>query len=116
VLDGPSSSINLFASDGMRISGTGEDFLRRLSPSSGANWESRGYLLCCNAARVDAYPSAMRRSMGGGLLVDRLRMGKQGRRRDLLDGLAPAPVEKVGIVADQRAYSDRWADSLVVCR
>ena len=74
--------------------------------------EERGYLLLCNAARRDAYPSRMAREMGGGRKVYVLRMGRQARMSDLVDSLEEASLELVTTVAAQKAAYEAWLDSL----
>ncbi|HEY7023128.1 MAG TPA: hypothetical protein VH349_18565 [Ktedonobacterales bacterium] len=74
--------------------------------------EARGYLLLCNAARRDAYPSRMAREMGGGRKVYLLCMGCQARMSDLVDSLEEASLELVTTVAAQKAAYEAWLDSL----
>jgi hypothetical protein len=104
---GPPWTVNVVLPEGVKVSGQAEDIFDALCETR-RGLEARGYILCCNGARVDAYPSAMSRSMSDGRLVYRLRMGKKARRRDLLDVFRPAPSDKVGTVAEQREYFDRW--------
>jgi hypothetical protein len=49
----------------------------------------------------------MARDMGGGRAVYELTMGKPGRF-PLVGLFEPAPHEKVGTVAEQDAYYERW--------
>lgn len=74
--------------------------------------ELDGYVLLCNAARKDAYPSRISREMGGGRKVYLHKLGMQGRREDLVDTLGVAAYEQVGTVAEQRAFYDAWLESL----
>jgi hypothetical protein len=74
--------------------------------------EERRYLLLCNAARRDAYPSRMAREMGGGRKIYLLRMGHQARMNDLVDSLGEASLELVTTVGAQRAAYEAWLDSL----
>jgi hypothetical protein len=74
--------------------------------------EKEGYLLLCNAARRDAYPSRMSRQMAGGRKVYVLKPGMQGRREDLVDVFEAAPFEKVGTVTEQRLAFEAWLRSL----
>ncbi len=70
---------------------------------------SGGYLLLCNGARKDAFPSAMARDMGGGFKLYITAMGVPGGT--LVDTLDPAPLETVSTVAQQAAFHKAWLDS-----
>lgn len=72
-------------------------------------FERKGFLLCCNGARIDAYPSAMSRDMGMGLKVYISEMGKSGG--ELVETLDPAPFDKISTVADQKAWHREWFES-----
>lgn len=74
--------------------------------------EQKGYLLLCNAARKDAYPSRMAREMGGGRNIYLLRPGMQARREDLVDIFGEASFDQVGTVAEQNAFYENWIRSL----
>lgn len=74
--------------------------------------EEEGYLLLCNAARKDAYPSRMSRQMSGGRKVYLLKSGLQGRREDLVDVFDAAPLDHVGTVTEQRLMFEAWLRSL----
>jgi hypothetical protein len=74
--------------------------------------EEAGYLLLCNAARRDTYPSRAVRQMGGGFKVYVLHMGQQAKLSDLVDALAPAAVGDVVSVAEQKAAYEKWLRSL----
>lgn len=52
----------------------------------------------------------MARDMGGARAVYELTIGKPGRP-PLVGLFEPAPPEKVGTVADQDAYNQRWLAS-----
>jgi hypothetical protein len=74
--------------------------------------EKDGYLLLCNAARRDAYASRMSREMGGGRMVYVLKSGNQAQGEDMVDALAPATIDKVASVAEQREWYGSWLRSL----
>jgi len=74
--------------------------------------EGKGYLLLCNAARKDAYPSRMALEMGGGRKIYILRHGMQARREDLIDIFGAASIDQVCTVAEQRASYESWTRSL----
>lgn len=74
--------------------------------------EREGYLLLCNAARRDAYPSRMTLEMGGGRKLYILRHGVQARREDLVDVFGAASIDQVCTVAEQRAGYESWLRSL----
>ncbi|MGA3988737.1 hypothetical protein ACI2TK_21305 [Ralstonia nicotianae] len=74
--------------------------------------EQDGYLLLCNGARRDAYPSQMILEMGGGRKIYLLQPGRQTSRQDLVDIFGAATIEQVCTVAEQRASYDAWIRSL----
>lgn len=74
--------------------------------------EQNGYVLLCNAARKDAYPSRMGREMGGGRKVYLHKLGAHGRREDLVDALGAAAYDQVSTVDQQRSFYDAWLGSL----
>jgi len=74
--------------------------------------EQDGYLLLCNAARKDAYPSRMSREMGGGRKIYLLKQGMQAHREDLVDVFAAATYDQVATVAEQRSTYEAWIRSL----
>lgn len=57
--------------------------------------EQQGYLVLCNGARRDAYPSRMALQMGGGLKVYLLKAGEPARREDLVDIWGSASLDQV---------------------
>ncbi|QEO95659.1 hypothetical protein [Xanthomonas oryzae] len=74
--------------------------------------EQEGYLLLCNGARRDAYPSRMTLQMGGGRKIYLLHSGRQANREDLVDIFDAAPIEHVCGVDEQRAAYEAWVRSL----
>ena len=69
--------------------------------------EPLGWYPLCNGARIDCYPSGMARDMGGARAIYELTIGKAGRP-PLVGLFEPAPAAKVGTVAEQDAYHQRW--------
>lgn len=74
--------------------------------------EKVGYLILCNGARTDAYPSRMSRQMGEGGKLYVFKSGIPAQREDLVSIFGPADFQKVGTVAAQRAAYDGWIRSL----
>lgn len=74
--------------------------------------EKHGYLMLCNGARKDAYPSRMSRQMGGGRKLYLFKNGLQARREDLVDIFESTEYEQVGTVAEQRVAYEAWLRSL----
>jgi len=74
--------------------------------------ERDGYLLLCNAARKDAYPSRMTLQMGGGRKIYILSSGLQTSDEDLVDVLGMATIDQVGTVEEQRICYENWLRSL----
>lgn len=71
--------------------------------------EPLGYRLCCNGSRVVAYASGMAISMANGGLVYILRWWCRPRTKDLVELFTYAPPDKVGTIAEQEQFFDRWA-------
>ncbi|GAB3173704.1 hypothetical protein GCM10027059_45210 [Myceligenerans halotolerans] len=72
--------------------------------------EPAGVQMCCQGARIDARVSGMSGSMSGGRLAYLLRAWRNPRTRDLVDIFAPAPLNKVGTLAEQDAFYERWLE------
>ncbi|MFB7380777.1 hypothetical protein ACFC6U_36585 [Kitasatospora purpeofusca] len=103
--DGEVPGITLRSSDGTAWSGEGNDLFDALSDIR-LQIEPLGYLLLCNGARTDAYPSGMCRDMGRGSIVYILQPGRAARRQvSVFDRAAPA---SVGTVAAQREFYEAW--------
>ncbi len=90
---------------------TDEDVFEALSKLR-SRLEEEGFLLLCNAARKDAYPSRMSRQMSGGRKIYLLTPGLRGRREDLVDIFDAAPIDHVGTVVEQRLMFEIWLRSL----
>ncbi|MGW2091464.1 hypothetical protein [Promicromonospora sukumoe] len=74
-----------------------------------AQLDPAGVRLCCQGARIDAHVSGMSISMSDGWLAYILRPWRRPRSRDLVNVLEPAPLRKIGTVAEQARYFERWA-------
>lgn len=74
--------------------------------------EKCGYLLLCNGARKDAYPSRMSRQMGRGAKLYAFKHGVQARKEDQIDLLEPAAYNQVATVVKQRENFEAWLNSL----
>jgi hypothetical protein len=74
--------------------------------------EQRGWMLRCVGTDVDVYPSGMSRSMSGGRKVYRLRPGRPAAMADLVDVFDMSVAQKGSTVAEQRAFFERWLESL----
>ncbi len=74
--------------------------------------EQNAYLILCNGARRDAYPSRMALQMGGGRKIYLLQAGKQAKREDLVDIFGAARIEQVCSITEQRAAYETWVKSL----
>lgn len=74
--------------------------------------EKHRFLLLCNGARKDTYPSRMSRQMGRGEKIYVLINGIQARKEDMIDLLEAASSGQVTTVAEQRENFDLWLTSL----
>ena len=74
--------------------------------------EKHGFLLLCNGARIDAYPSRMSRQMGFGAQIYVFKSGVQARKDDMVDLLDPALYDQVTTVEKQRGNFEAWLNSL----
>ena len=70
------------------------------------------WLLLCNGARTDVYPSGMSREMSGGMMAYRHQLGIKPTRDDLVSILDYAPPESIGTPEEQRQYRTSWMQSL----
>ena len=73
--------------------------------------ERLGYRLLCNGARPNVWPSPMSRQSGGDRIYV-LEFGKPASLADLVWTFDPTTADKVGTVAEQRAFVREWFDSL----
>ena len=74
--------------------------------------EQRNCKLLCNGARIDVFPSAMMREMGGGRMAYRNRIGKYSEREDIVDIFNYAAPETVGSIDEQKRFHEQWIYSL----
>ena len=74
--------------------------------------EGMGVQLLCSGARIDVFPSAMSRQMGGARKAYVTRLKRPGLPADLVDIFDYSAPESVGSVAQQKAFHDKWFASL----
>ena len=65
-----------------------------------------------NGVGLARYPSGMARDMGSGLSIYRLRLGERATTDDLLRTFETGDLVEPATVKDQRAFYDRWLESL----
>ena len=68
--------------------------------------------LLCAGARTDVFPSGMSRDMGGGRKAYITRIGAPSSRADLVDIFDFAEPKTIGSVEEQKAFHEKWAESL----
>lgn len=76
--------------------------------------DEKNYLLLCNGARIDVYPSGMSRDMSDGRLAYIAKIGMSPSRDDLVDIFEPTSQEHVGTVEQQKEYRARWVNSIKI--
>lgn len=69
------------------------------------------WLILCNGAREDVYPSGMRRQMNKGLLAYQLTFGKAVDQSDLVDIFQECSEERIVTPEKQKAYFEEWFNS-----
>ncbi|HBF34030.1 TPA: hypothetical protein DDW35_05655 [Candidatus Sumerlaeota bacterium] len=74
--------------------------------------EAKGLLLTCNASRIDAYPSGMSRQMSAGRKLYVHELGVPGRPKTIVDIFDEAPIDKIGTIAEQDEYMQKWYASI----
>lgn len=72
--------------------------------------EGVGVRLGVNGARPDIQPSRMSLQMGGGRRAYQVKLGQPAD--ELVDVLAPCPVDAVVTVEEQQAFRNAWMQSL----
>ncbi|WDQ18635.1 hypothetical protein [Rhodopirellula sp. P2] len=97
--------------DGNAFTGTGDDFFDAFCQIR-EQLEPLGLLPQCYAAHRLAFPAGMSRSMGGGVKLYRLTLGKQALMGDLIHMFDTGDDNEPVSVADQRAFFDKWIGSL----
>jgi hypothetical protein len=70
--------------------------------------DETGWRIAVQGARRDAFPSGMTRDMRQGMQVYVLIPGPPAKTTDLVDTLAPAKVDDVGTVDEQRNNWKNW--------
>lgn len=98
-------------SDDLRLEASAGDYFEAFCKIRIELWKNQ-LLPDCYGAHLRAFPSGMSRSMGGGLKLYRLTLGKQALTKDMVHlfdtgkDVIPATVE------DQRRFFDDWILSL----
>jgi hypothetical protein len=69
------------------------------------------YVPLCNGARLDVYPSGMCRDMGGGSCAYVLQSQKTAGLEDIVDIFAPAPIELIASIEEQKQFFESWRTS-----
>ncbi|GAA0694101.1 hypothetical protein GCM10010193_56020 [Kitasatospora atroaurantiaca] len=64
--------------------------------------EGGGFLICCQGARPDVFPSGMLQQMNLGRFAHRLKSGAPISEDDIVDIFAPADISEVASVENQR--------------
>ena len=75
-------------------------------------FEPEGLLIVCNGSVENVYPSAMARSMGGGLKAYRLTMGTPAKTADLVSIFDATLNSPPASVEQQEAFYQTWLLSL----
>ncbi|WP_156045112.1 hypothetical protein [Herbidospora cretacea] len=104
--------------------GEAHDYFVHLTAPEGASWEAqgadlfsslqdirrqiepRGWRICVNGARLDAYPSRLSLDTSGGHWIYIVRRWWPARRVYIFDA---APVGKIASVAEQDEYFEKWS-------
>jgi len=74
--------------------------------------ERKNYLILCNGARIDVYPSGMCRDMSGGRLAYIAKMGISPSKDDLVNIFEQTSQEYIGTVEQQKEYRAEWVNSI----
>ena len=75
------------------------------------NAEGRGWNICCKGARRNVWPSAMSRSMAGGVKAYILQMGRPARANSMVEIFDKDSPELYATVADQESFAMEWYGS-----
>jgi hypothetical protein len=101
-----------FTKEGMNsITETGNNFFECLCKVR-LELEAIDYIILCQGATKDVYPSRMAAQMSNGLKAYKLTLGKQASLSDLVDIFAPAELTDISSVKDQKQYFEMWLKSL----
>ena len=91
----------------------GTDLFDCLTTLRAQHLEKRGWLLLCNGARIDVYPSRMSRQMSGGKKAYVMRLGEPARRSDIVDIFDPVEdLSRISTVVEQKKFYKKWLESL----
>jgi hypothetical protein len=74
--------------------------------------EEGGWIILCNGARRDVYPSTMAREMSGGEKAYLQIMGKPAGPGTTINIFEPAPQNEIATVEEQIAFHKKWNESL----
>lgn len=74
--------------------------------------EGKKWLILCNGARVDAYPSTLSREMSGGKKIYILKLGEKVSQENLVNLFDEAPIEKIGTIEEQYKYYKQCVGSI----
>lgn len=91
--------------------GVAEDFFDALAALR-RSCESAGYRVLCYGASRNVWPSGMARDMGRGLKAYRKSLGQPTTREDLVGIFETGSDVEPCTVEEQRAFNERWANSL----
>ena len=97
--------------DGECLSATDEDFFDAFAQIRKVLWE-RGIVPLCYGASRDVFPSAMARSMGGGVKAYRRTLGAHSRLEDLVFIFDGGPDIEPVSPEEQEEFYDQWLASL----
>ncbi|WP_329083964.1 hypothetical protein [Streptosporangium sp. NBC_01469] len=92
---------------GVDVRGAGSDLFEALKEVC-LRLEEMGALLLCNGARIDVYPSQMQRQATRGRRAYVMTLPRGPARPESVDIFAPARLDLVGSVAEQREFFERW--------
>ena len=70
--------------------------------------EESGSTILCNGSRIEAFPSPMSRSMGGGVLAYIHKFGEPASRSSLVNIFESATLDQLGTVAQQDDFHKKW--------
>lgn len=110
-MEHPPWKVSLVMGDLVNIESGGDDLFEALV-NVRIEAEKFGILTLCNGARKDVYPSAMSRSMGGGVMAYKLEKGKQARRSDMINIFESCDESQIASPTDQRRFYESWLESL----
>lgn len=94
--------------DSLGVAGSGDDLFDAMRALR-VQLESRGLLLMCAGARVDAWPSGMSRDMSRARRVYINRIGQPSQNH--VDIFAECDADQVGTVEAQQKHYDSWVKS-----